>query len=150
MFITHCPTVTLQLHNFDLFRACSFCTVAWQLARFQPTDASRGPSAIAELLVVFSPALGWPPDFIKIYSNWSSRRRDCSIRTNPVDPLYSVISRRVISNLALHCSVACGALVPRRIGRNDVQNSTWHRLTARGRHRHSSQGTVIVLRRIYW
>jgi len=38
MFITHCPTVTLQLHNFDLFRTCrtsSFCTVAWQLARFQ-------------------------------------------------------------------------------------------------------------------
>ena len=38
MFITHSPTVTLQLHNFDLFRTCrtcSFCTVAWQLARFQ-------------------------------------------------------------------------------------------------------------------
>ena len=40
MFITHCPTVTLQLHNFNLFRTCrtsSFCTVAWQLARFQLT-----------------------------------------------------------------------------------------------------------------
>jgi len=40
MFITHCPTVTLQLHNFDLFRTCrtsSFCTVAWRLARFQLT-----------------------------------------------------------------------------------------------------------------
>jgi len=40
MFITHCPTVTLQLHNFDMFRTCrssSFCTVAWQLARFQLT-----------------------------------------------------------------------------------------------------------------
>jgi len=40
MFITHCPTVTLQLHNFDLFRTCrtsSFCTVVWQLARFQLT-----------------------------------------------------------------------------------------------------------------
>ena len=40
MFITHCPTVTLQLHNFDLFRTCrtsSFCTVAWQLLRFQLT-----------------------------------------------------------------------------------------------------------------
>jgi len=35
MFITHRPTVTLQLHNFDLFRTCrtsSFCIVAWQLA----------------------------------------------------------------------------------------------------------------------
>jgi len=40
MFITHRPTVTLQLHNFDLFRTCrtsSFCTVAWQLATFQLT-----------------------------------------------------------------------------------------------------------------
>ena len=40
MFITHRPTVTLQLHNFSLFRTCrtsSFCTVAWQLARFQLT-----------------------------------------------------------------------------------------------------------------
>jgi len=38
MFITHQPTLTVQLHNFDLFRTCrtsSFCTVAWQLARFQ-------------------------------------------------------------------------------------------------------------------
>jgi len=57
MFITHRPTVTLQLHNFDLFRTCrtsNFCTVAWQLARFQQFnwhDASRGPSATAELLV---------------------------------------------------------------------------------------------------
>ena len=35
---TNRPTLTLQLHNFDLFRTCrtsSFCTVAWQLARFQ-------------------------------------------------------------------------------------------------------------------
>ena len=39
MFIIHRPTVTLQLHNFDLFRTCtsSFCTVAWQKARFQLT-----------------------------------------------------------------------------------------------------------------
>ena len=39
MFITHCLTVTPQLHNFDVFRTCtsSFCTVAWQLARFQLT-----------------------------------------------------------------------------------------------------------------
>jgi len=39
MFISHRPTLTLQLHNFDLFRTCtsSFCTVAWQLARFQLT-----------------------------------------------------------------------------------------------------------------
>jgi len=40
MFITHCPTVTLQLHYFDLFRTCrtsSFDTLSWQLARFQLT-----------------------------------------------------------------------------------------------------------------
>ena len=40
MSITHRPTLTLQLHNFDLFMTCrsnSFCTVAWQLARFQLT-----------------------------------------------------------------------------------------------------------------
>ena len=40
VIITHCPPVTLQLHNFDLLRTCrtsSFCTVAWQLARFQLT-----------------------------------------------------------------------------------------------------------------
>ena len=39
-FITHRPTVTLQLHKFVFFRTCrtsSFCTVAWQLARFQLT-----------------------------------------------------------------------------------------------------------------
>jgi len=41
MFITHRPTLILQLHNFDLFRTCrtsSFCTVGWQLARFQLTQ----------------------------------------------------------------------------------------------------------------
>ena len=40
MFITHRPTITLQLCNFDLFRTChtsSFCIVAWQLARVQLT-----------------------------------------------------------------------------------------------------------------
>jgi len=41
LFMTHWPTLTLQLHNFDLFRTCrtsSFCTVAWQLARFPLTQ----------------------------------------------------------------------------------------------------------------
>ena len=41
MFITHCFQLSVQLHNFDLFRTCrisSFCTVAWQLARFQLTQ----------------------------------------------------------------------------------------------------------------
>ena len=40
MFITQRPTVTVQLHNFDLFRTChtsSFCTVVWQFSRLQLT-----------------------------------------------------------------------------------------------------------------
>ena len=39
MFTTHRPSLTLQLHNFDLFRTCR-------------TALLRGPSAIAELLVI--------------------------------------------------------------------------------------------------
>ena len=38
--ITHCLRLNLQLHTVDLVRTCrisSFCTVAWQLARFQLT-----------------------------------------------------------------------------------------------------------------
>jgi len=55
MFITHCPTVTLQLHNFDFFRTCRTSSSAllrgnWQ--DFSWHDASRGPSAIAELFVL--------------------------------------------------------------------------------------------------
>ena len=60
VFITHRPTVTLQLHNFDLFRTCrtsSFCTVEWQLARFQLTRRI----AIAELLVRAAVAKKRPP-----------------------------------------------------------------------------------------
>jgi len=40
LVFVHRPTLTLQLHNFELFRTCrtsSFCTDAWQLARFQLT-----------------------------------------------------------------------------------------------------------------
>jgi len=38
--ITHCLRLNLTLHTIDLVRTCrisSFCTVAWQLARFQLT-----------------------------------------------------------------------------------------------------------------
>ena len=38
--ITHCLRQNIQLHTIDLVRTCrrsSFCTVAWQLARFQLT-----------------------------------------------------------------------------------------------------------------
>ena len=40
MFSTHCLQLNLQLHSIDMVRTCrtsSFCTVAWQLARFQLT-----------------------------------------------------------------------------------------------------------------
>ena len=40
LFMTHCLRLNLQLHTIDLvrtYRICSFCTVAWQLARFQLT-----------------------------------------------------------------------------------------------------------------
>ena len=39
--ITHCLRLNPQLHTIDLARTChisSFCTVAWQLARFQLTQ----------------------------------------------------------------------------------------------------------------
>jgi len=52
-FITHRPTLTLQVHNIDLFRTCRTSSSAllhgiWQ--DFNWHDASRGPSAIAEFL----------------------------------------------------------------------------------------------------
>jgi len=40
LFMTHYLQLNLQLHTIDLVRNCrtsSFCTVAWQLARFQLT-----------------------------------------------------------------------------------------------------------------
>ena len=59
--ITHWPRLNLQVHTIDLVKTCrisSFCTVARQLARFNWHDASRGPSAIAELLVFTPCTLG--------------------------------------------------------------------------------------------
>ena len=57
MFITHRPTLTLQLHNFEMFRTCRTRVSAllclcgnWQ--DFNWHDVSCGPSAIAELLVI--------------------------------------------------------------------------------------------------
>ena len=50
---THRPTLTLQLHNFDLFTTCRTGTALlrgnWQ--DFNWHDALHGPSAIAQLLV---------------------------------------------------------------------------------------------------
>ena len=51
---THRPTLTLQLqlHNFDLFRTCRTALLRGNWQDFHRHDASRGPSAIAELLVL--------------------------------------------------------------------------------------------------
>jgi len=51
MFTTHWPTLTLQLHNFHLFRTCRTALLRGNWQDFNWHDASRGPSAIAELLV---------------------------------------------------------------------------------------------------
>ena len=51
MFTTHRPTLTLQLHNFDLFRTCRTALLRGNWQDFNWDDTSRGPSAIAELLV---------------------------------------------------------------------------------------------------
>ena len=58
--ITHCLRLNLQLHAIDLVRTCrisSFCTVAWQLARFQLTRRiarSLGDSWASCYLVVWA------------------------------------------------------------------------------------------------
>jgi len=52
MFTTHRPTLTLQLHNFDLFRTFRTALLRGNWQDFNWHDASRGPSAIAELLVL--------------------------------------------------------------------------------------------------
>ena len=52
MFTTHRPTLTLQLHNFDFFRTCRTALLHGNWQDFNWHDASRGPSAIAELLVL--------------------------------------------------------------------------------------------------
>ena len=51
MFTTHRPTLTLQLHNFDLFRTCRTALLCGNWQDFNWHQASRGPSAIAELLI---------------------------------------------------------------------------------------------------
>ena len=48
MFIPHCPTITLQLHNFDLFRTwtcctSSFCSVAWHTHTHTHTHPFNSP-----------------------------------------------------------------------------------------------------------
>ena len=45
MFTTHRPTLTLQLHNFDLFRTCSTALLRGSWQDFNRHDASRGHSA---------------------------------------------------------------------------------------------------------
>jgi len=112
MFITHQPTVTLQLHNFDLFRTCrtsSFCTVAWQLARFQLTR--RNARSLGD---------SWA-SYIKQHSETdrvcSYQNTDCSLE-NKFIVLFIIIFRtlsfRILigtnfhSNFSMECSVLSG------------------------------------------
>jgi len=54
LFMTHCLQLNFQLHTIGLVRTCRisiFCTVACNWQDYYWQDASRGNSAIAELLV---------------------------------------------------------------------------------------------------
>jgi len=51
IFTTDRPSLTLQIRNFDLFRTCRTALLRGNWQEFNWHDASRGPSAIAELLV---------------------------------------------------------------------------------------------------
>jgi len=57
MFTTHRSTLSLQLHNFDLCRICRTALLRGNWQDFNWHDASRGPSAIAELLVNYTVTL---------------------------------------------------------------------------------------------
>jgi len=100
MFITHCPTVTLQLHNFDLFRTCRTSIVSalwrgnWQ--DFNSHDALRGPLPIAELLVLLcnclfmSGCMYWRNKLLKIGApkNLKYRTRLVGVEFNaPLDTI---------------------------------------------------------------
>ena len=81
MFITHRSTVTLQLHNFHLFRTCRTSIVStllhgnWQDFNWQDInwhDASCSPLAVAELLVLFCwPTPPWCPHREWPWSNFA-------------------------------------------------------------------------------
>jgi len=81
MFIPHRPTLTLQLHNFDLLRTCrtsSSCTVAWQLAIFQLTrriarslgdswaSCYAKPVSFALKLIQFMPKIPYPTTYVAL------------------------------------------------------------------------------------
>jgi len=71
MFTTHRPTLTLQLHNFDLSRTSRTALLRGNWQDFNWHDSSRGPSAIAELLVTLDWVRICPPEgsFISVAGN---------------------------------------------------------------------------------
>ena len=82
LFITHRPTLTLQLHNFDLFktsRTSSFCTVAWQLARFQLTRriARILGDSWASCIICWQNTTNWT-------SSWCNLINGCITDTVPI------------------------------------------------------------------
>ena len=70
MFTTHWLTLTLQLHNFDLFRTCRTAMLHDNWQDFNWHDASRGPSAIAELPVSDVSAITHASRYISSIKLW--------------------------------------------------------------------------------
>ena len=70
MFTTHRPTLTLQLHKFDLFRTCRTVLLRGNWQYFNWHDAFCGPSAIAVLLV-----------FVAAVHTFAMRRNNCCNKT---------------------------------------------------------------------
>jgi len=87
MFITHRPTLTVQLHNFDLFRTCtsSFCTVAWRLAKFQLTQRiarSLGDSWASCTVNCYADSRAWQVIPCSTFTCSTTARTDCMLMDN--------------------------------------------------------------------
>ena len=96
MFITHRPTLTLQLHNFDLFKIVQVFSALllgnWQ--DFNWHDASRCPSAIAVFSQICAPIHN---------EDFSAKKTD--IFTCRVGPTDSSFARKPsLKRLASACS----------------------------------------------
>jgi len=92
--ITHCLWLNLQLHTIDLVRTCrisSFCTLAWQLARFQLTRRiarSLGDSWASCLTLITTSSRS--SSYSQIFSNLSSIQTDGDI--NKISSAYKTIN----------------------------------------------------------
>ena len=76
--ITHCIRLNLQLHTIDLVRTCrisSFCTVAWQLARFELRR--RIARSLGDSWASCGPPCSWQPSTTRWDASWVN---NCSVR----------------------------------------------------------------------